>query len=274
MFFEWALGVVDEIEIVCVDCGSVDDSLKILKDYSKKDSRVKVHAQNNLNIAESKRYGFEKSSGEYVMFLDACDCLNRDACESVYADAKLNNLDLLILSNADDIGLEGNVFGHGQMGSEMFNIQANGSKQLYKRDLLKGADSFDEIPLFWESLCSSNSFKIDKNRCIDINTASNSSFSIISNTNKVFDIFKRHDADGQFGKELINYKIKSIKQSYIDFDEGEKQDFWNMMQNDFSKIKAESIEDLTDENKDFYNKVIQSRSFKELEYLEKYGDNI
>ena len=97
------------IEIVCVDCGSIDDSLKILNDYSKLDSRLKVHAQDNLNIAEAKRYGFEKSSGEYVLFLDASDCLKMDACESVYADAKLNNLDLLILSNADDIDLKGNV---------------------------------------------------------------------------------------------------------------------------------------------------------------------
>ena len=261
------------IEIVCVDCGSIDDSLKILNDYSKLDSRVEVHALNNLNIAEAKRYGFEKSSGEYVLFLDASDCLKMDACESVYADAKLNNLDLLILSNADDIDLKGNVSSHGQMGSEMFDIQAKGSQQLYKMDLLKGIDSFEEIPLFWQALLSSNSFKIDRNRCIDM-TTSNNSFSIISDMNKIFDIFKRHDVDGLFGKELINYKIKSVKQSYYSFDESEKQEFWNMMQNDFSKIKKESIEDLTDENKDFYNKVIQSRSFKELEYLEKYGDSI
>ena len=140
-------------------------------------------------------------------------------------------------------------------------------------DLLKGIDSFEEVPLFWEALLSSNSFKIDRNRCIDM-TTSNNSFSIISDMNKIFDIFKRHDVDGLFGKELINYKIKSVKQSYYSFDESEKQEFWNMMQNDFSKIKKESIEDLTDENKDFYNKVIQSRSFKELEYLEKYGDSI
>ena len=261
------------IEIVCVDCGSIDDSLKILNDYSKLDSRVEVHALNNLNIAEAKRYGFEKSSGEYVLFLDASDCLKMDACESVYADAKLNNLDLLILSNADDIDLKGNVSSHDPMGSEMFDIRAKGSKQLYKMDLLKGIDSFEEVPLFWEALLSSNSFKIDRNRCIDM-TTSNNSFSIISDMNKIFDIFKRHDVDGLFGKELINYKIKSVKQSYYSFDESEKQEFWNMMQNDFSKIKKESIEDLTDENKDFYNKVIQSRSFKELEYLEKYGDSI
>lgn len=261
------------IEVVCVDCGSIDDSLKILNDYSKLDSRVKVHAQNNLNIAEAKRYGFEKSSGEYVMFLDASDCLKMDACESVYADAKLNNVDLLILSN-DDIDLEGNVLSHNNMGSEMFNIQAAGCQQLYKRELLKGIDSFDEVPLFWEAALSSNSFKIDSNRCIDMDATSNNSFSIISDMNKIFDIFKRHDVDGQYGKELINYKIRSVKQSYYSFDESEKQDFWNMMQNDFSKIKEESIEDLTDENRDFYNKVIQSRSFKELEYLEKYGDSI
>ena len=261
------------IEIVCVDCGSIDDSLKILNDYSKLDSRVNVHAQNNLNIAEAKRYGFEKSSGEYVMFLDASDCLKMDACESVYADAKLNNVDLLILSN-EDVDLEGNVLSHNNMGSEMFNIQAAGSQQLYKRELLKGIDSFDEVPLFWEAALSSNSFKIDKNRCIDMDATSNKSLGIISNINRVFDIFKRHDVDGQYGKELINYKIRSVKQSYYSFDESEKQDFWNMVQNDFSKIKEESIEDLTDENRDFYNKVIQSRSFKELEYLEKYGDSI
>ena len=55
-----------DIEIICVDDGSTDDSLAILKEYEAKDQRVKVIQQANAGAGAARNKGLEIATGEYL----------------------------------------------------------------------------------------------------------------------------------------------------------------------------------------------------------------
>ena len=67
-----------EIEIICVDDGSTDNSLEILKEYAKKDSRITVITQQNLHAGVARNAGLAVAKGEYVHFLDSDDWVEKN----------------------------------------------------------------------------------------------------------------------------------------------------------------------------------------------------
>lgn len=69
------------IEIIAVDDGSTDNSLKILNDISAKDSRLKVFSQLNQGVSATRNLALSKSVGEYVMFVDADDWIDLSTIE-------------------------------------------------------------------------------------------------------------------------------------------------------------------------------------------------
>ena len=82
-----------EIEIICVDDGSTDGSLEILKEYAKKDERITVITQENLHAGVARNAGLSVARGEYVHFLDSDDWVDLDTYERLYSiciDKKVN----------------------------------------------------------------------------------------------------------------------------------------------------------------------------------------
>lgn len=87
----------NDLEIVCVDDGSVDDSLSILYEYQKKDERIKVLSKENegKGAAGARNLGLKNATGEYVMFLDSDDFFEPDLIEILYNGAIEKNADLV-----------------------------------------------------------------------------------------------------------------------------------------------------------------------------------
>lgn len=77
-----------EIEIICIDDGSTDNSLKILKQYAKKDKRITVIKQKNLHAGVARNAGLAVAKGEYVHFLDSDDWIDADTYDKLYKIAK------------------------------------------------------------------------------------------------------------------------------------------------------------------------------------------
>ena len=65
-------------EAVAVNDGSPDGSLRILEEYARKDSRIKVFTKENGGIADVRNYGIEHASGELVAYVDSDDALHPD----------------------------------------------------------------------------------------------------------------------------------------------------------------------------------------------------
>lgn len=71
------------IEIICVDDGSTDNSLQVLKQYEQKDSRVRVFHQENAGVSAARNRGIMMAQGEYLSFIDADDWVDSRTYELV-----------------------------------------------------------------------------------------------------------------------------------------------------------------------------------------------
>ena len=88
-----------EIEIICVDDGSTDSSLDILKEYAKKDNRITVIAQESLHAGVARNAGLSVAKGEYLLFLDSDDFFELRMLEDMYKNSK-KSVDIVVC-NAD-----------------------------------------------------------------------------------------------------------------------------------------------------------------------------
>lgn len=84
---------LDDIEIICVNDGSSDNSIKIVNEYAKNDKRFVVINQENQGTGAARNKGIDAAVGEYIMFLDPDDWYELDACEKAYNHIKQNNTD-------------------------------------------------------------------------------------------------------------------------------------------------------------------------------------
>ena len=85
-----------EIEVICVDDGSIDRSLEILKEYQERDERVRIVTENNAGPAHARNNGIRRARGEYIAFVDADDFLEPTFLEELYGLAKKSELDIAI----------------------------------------------------------------------------------------------------------------------------------------------------------------------------------
>lgn len=85
-----------EIEILCVNDGSTDNSLDILKKYQKKDSRVKIIDKKNEGASKARNVALEIVKGEYCLNIDSDDFINQDYLKNMYNKAKQEDLDILV----------------------------------------------------------------------------------------------------------------------------------------------------------------------------------
>lgn len=84
------------IEIICVNDGSTDNSLDILKKFSDLDNRIKlVNLDMNMSLVQARKAGVSIAIGKYIIFLDLDDSLTLDACEKLYARMEQINVDIL-----------------------------------------------------------------------------------------------------------------------------------------------------------------------------------
>ncbi len=85
-----------DIELICIEDGSTDRSLDIIKEYQKSDHRVRILTEANAGPAVARNRGIERARGEYLAFLDADDFFEPTLLEKLYNTAKLDELDIAI----------------------------------------------------------------------------------------------------------------------------------------------------------------------------------
>ena len=82
---------LEDIELICVNDGSKDNSLEILNNFSKKDKRVKVFDKPNGGCGSARNKGLDNATGEFIYFFDPDDYILPNALEELYANAIINN---------------------------------------------------------------------------------------------------------------------------------------------------------------------------------------
>ena len=85
-----------DIQLICVDDGSTDNSPKIISRYQNKDSRVSSVRQNNAGPSVARNLGLEMATGKYIIFLDADDMYEPTLLQSLYETAERDELDVAV----------------------------------------------------------------------------------------------------------------------------------------------------------------------------------
>ena len=85
-----------DIEIICVNDGSTDDSLKILRQYQEKDNRIVIVDKKNGGLPSARNAGLDRARGQYVGFVDSDDYVEPSMFETLYKTAKKKNSEVVI----------------------------------------------------------------------------------------------------------------------------------------------------------------------------------
>ena len=85
-----------DVEIICINDGSTDNSLNILNEYASKDDRFKIISQKNFGQGHARKVGLDEAIGDYVLFLDSDDFLELNTFELLYDNILSNNSDVVL----------------------------------------------------------------------------------------------------------------------------------------------------------------------------------
>lgn len=87
---------LQDFEVIAIDDGSTDGTLKLLKDYGQKDARVKVLTKVNEGVAIARQLGVANAQGEYSIHADSDDWVEPTMLEEMYQLAKAEDADVVI----------------------------------------------------------------------------------------------------------------------------------------------------------------------------------
>lgn len=85
-----------DIEIICINDGSVDNSLEILKKLQKEDNRIIIVDKENEGVSKARNIAIEKAKGKYCLNIDSDDWIEQGYLKSMYERAEKDNLDITI----------------------------------------------------------------------------------------------------------------------------------------------------------------------------------
>lgn len=111
-----------DIEIVCINDGSTDDSLDVLRRYEQSYDTVRVINRGNGGVSSARNAGLEAATGDYLMFVDSDDWVDTDYCARMMEVALTHDADCVMCSYAKEFGkksVEEHVF------PESFQKQGN-----------------------------------------------------------------------------------------------------------------------------------------------------
>lgn len=84
---------LNDIEIICINDGSTDNSEQILNNFSQ-DKRLRIFSQKNSGLSASRNIGINIATGDFIAFIDSDDFIDKSFLEKLYLSAINNNADI------------------------------------------------------------------------------------------------------------------------------------------------------------------------------------
>lgn len=289
-----------DIEIICVDDGSEDNSLDILNEIAESDPRVIVLSQENRGGGAARNNALPHAKGEYLYFMDADDKLTKNALEECYGISNEKNLDFVIfkaLNYAEDTGemfetayynmdrirdfAGDEVFSFEDLGDLIFNISVTPWCKFYNKQFVEKSGAqflegsiFHDNQFFWEVLFNAKRmYFLDRQYYIRRRHSASSTgagdlryINIINVVNNIIRLFIKYGQLDNFREILYNKKVFWIHTRYLEIHDEFKPDFYKAMKEDFTKIKDTDFTQYLDEkNRFIFESAVKSKTPKEFD---------
>lgn len=84
----------EEYEIICINDGSKDNSVKVILEYQSNHSNVRLHTQENAGVSAARNKGMELAEGKYIWFVDGDDCVATNCLKGLLEMLEVNDIDI------------------------------------------------------------------------------------------------------------------------------------------------------------------------------------
>ena len=84
-----------DVEFICVNDGSTDNSWAILEHYASLDDRIILINKENGGVSSARNVGLDNATGKWIMFLDPDDYISKNACERVWIESEEGETDII-----------------------------------------------------------------------------------------------------------------------------------------------------------------------------------
>ena len=84
------------LQIIIIDDGSTDNSLKICTEYAQNDNRLIVYSQNNSGVSAARNKGLDMATGDYIAFVDSDDFIENDMFAKLLNTMVNNEADIIV----------------------------------------------------------------------------------------------------------------------------------------------------------------------------------
>lgn len=291
---------LEDIEIICVNDGSTDNSLSVLEEYASKDNRIRIINQENKGQGFARNNGLKNVNGEYVLFVDSDDWIEINTCEVLYKKANELDLDMLFFCATRYFENEGKYeydywdYNYSSLNGKFWNkiftykdvpnifkVAVSACLKLYNTDFLKKSDVhfpnnfFEDNYFFYSLFLKAEKLSIVENQFYNRRIRNGSITQLggrhfidsITATNHIIDVFKDNGLFEQYRNQLLRKKFNSNISRFFGIDDSLKEEYWSKLKEDFKDYKK-----YYDEEKDsfyyiivdFYNNLIKSKNYKEF----------
>ena len=148
-----------EIEIICINDGSSDNSENIIKNFQSKDSRIKYIKQQNQGLSAARNKGILESKSKYVMFVDSDDYIIKDCVNLSFETAEKYDADIVLFNSTReeiDKAHEQNIILESTDKLEILNsvlsfeIQTSTCFGIFKRELIIRKENLFPLGMLYE----------------------------------------------------------------------------------------------------------------------------
>ncbi len=292
----------EDIEIICINDGSTDNSLAILNSYASKDGRIKIISQENAGIGAARNVGMRAAEGDYIFFIDSDDFIYLDAIEDMYESAVLNDSDIVLFRRTREFDIDRVKNHEGYNFDSIFKISGDDYREFtfdykdlkqfvlngylavwmkfYKREFLNRYDDFyfQEGIAYEDGLFHVKVF-LRAERMSHIPKVyyhyRKNPESVMNNSSYNMDIFKvvdsveefliDNDYYGEFKNEFDLYKIVQI--SLYLFSSG-TEEYFQKAREEFLKVNLSPKHIVPEYRMNYFNLVLDSNNY--VEFLNNY----
>lgn len=305
LFLEEALDSVinqtfEDIELVCVNDGSKDNSLAMLIEYAKSDFRFKIINQVNAGCGAARNRALDEANGEFIYFFDPDDYISQDTFERLYANAMNNNSDLVMFKIArfvegepvnygspgfdfdnvfKDVDFENFAFNYHDIKHYVMNASFAPWTKLYRKDFLDSYDdfrfptdvAFDDTPFHIQSVLRASSisfvpdffyyYRFNPN---SINNTSSNGIDIF----RICDIVEKFLKENNFYHEFENeFGLFKITQIFNYLESTGTNEYFNKAKEEFAKLNISDNNLISPFLSNKVNAVLESNSL--YDYIKK-----